>query len=95
MNLRDSQVKVLLDLVNTEIDKRKESKFSLPELVGIKEQLILHGVVKSLPIKKGMMSFSEWKEFNKIKSNNCGGYEWEGSSYTVYSIEMMYKNYTM
>ena len=59
------------------------------------QQLILHGVVKSLPIKKGTMSFSEWKEFVKIKKNNCGGYEWEGSSYTAYSIEMMYKNYTM
>ena len=95
MNLTNKQVKVILDLVNTEIDKRRDSKFSLPELVNVKEQLILYGVVKSLPIKKDALSFDEWKKANKITNNNCGGYDWEGETYTVYSIEMMYKNYTM
>ena len=95
MNLRDSQVKVLLDLVNTEIDKRTESEYNIPTLIDLKEQLILHGVVKSLPIKKGAMCYSEWKKFNKITESGTGGYKWDGSNYTAYSIEMMYKNYTM
>lgn len=95
MNLRNKQVELLLHLVNTEISKRNKSNFSLPELVGVKEQLILYGVVKSLPTKKDALSFDEWKKSNEIRNDNCGGYEWEGETYTAYSIEMMYKNYTM
>ena len=58
------------------------------------EQLILSGVVKSLPIKN-TMDYGQWIHFNKIKEDGCGGYKWDGVHFSAFSIKKMYDAYKM
>lgn len=65
MNITKGQLTMINNMINTELSN-KNTVYNITELVNLKEQLILCGVVKSLPTKDEISA----KIFTKVFSGN-------------------------